>query len=305
MSAVQVLLATYNGGAYLAQQLDSILAQQCVELSILLRDDGSTDNTLAIVADYQQRYPQQLQLLRDEHPAAGAAANFLHLLAAESTADYVAFCDQDDVWLPDRLLVAVQALQAIKADVPALYFSAYLTGNAQLEPVGRSLLFQRPPGFGNALVQNIVIGATTVINRPLWQMLREPGLDAREMIMHDWWAYLLASAFGRVIYDPEPRIIYRQHVANVIGTGQGLNKRWRRLQGFFNGSDAGRAGRQARYFWQRHGQQLSAAQQQLLQDVYLSGSGLKALRCLLTRQVYGMRGRDDLVLALRLLLGRH
>jgi len=305
MTTVQVLLATYNGGAYLAQQLDSIFAQQGVSLSVLVRDDGSTDNTLAIIDDYSRRYPGQLRLLRDEVAPAGAAANFLRLLAAEPAADYAAFCDQDDCWLPDRLQVAVSALQQVEAGIPALYFSGYLIGNDQLEPVGRSLLFLRPPGFGNALVQNIVIGATTVINRRLWDCLREPGLDARRMIMHDWWAYLLASAFGRVIYDPEPRIIYRQHAANVVGTGQGLAKRWRRLSGFFSGADRGRVTRQALYFRERHGGQLTAEQLGLLDDLYGPGFGLGALRRLLARQVYGMRGRDDLILALRLSLHRH
>jgi glycosyltransferase involved in cell wall biosynthesis len=304
MVRIDVLLASYNGASYLAAQLDSLLAQEAVNLRVLIRDDGSRDDTLAIIADYVARFPQQIVPVRDSHAGAGAAANFLRLLALPSDADFFAFCDQDDIWLPQKLQRAVSALMPLAA-TPALFVSGFMTADSELRPLGRSLQFRRPPGFGNAIVQNIVIGAATVINRPLWQLIHRQPLDASRMVMHDWWIYLLATAFGRVIYEPEPLIIYRQHGANVVGTGQSLAQRWRRLGGFFSGKDRDKVSRQARYFLEVFGDELADPQRRLIEDVYQPGHGVLALWRLLRRDVYGMRGRDDLVLAVRLLLGRH
>ena len=136
---------------------------------------------------------------------------------ASPSADYYAFCDQDDIWEKDKISRAIGSLASFPQAIPSLYCSRCLLVDEDLNIIGRSPIPKRGPSFENALVQNIASGCTVVINKAARQLLmREIPRISR---MHDWWMYLVIAAFGKVIYDPEPRILYRQHSSNVIGTG--------------------------------------------------------------------------------------
>lgn len=231
---VDVLLATYNGAAWLRPQLDSLLQQVGVDFHIYIRDDGSSDATPALLAEYATRHPDSISLVHKEEAdkSRGGTANFLKLLARHSDAEYFAFCDQDDVWPVDRLQVAVAALSALHG--PRLYCGAVTYVDADLNVLGNSS-HAVMPGLHNALVENIAQGCTMVFDAGLRRLVAER-IPTRAAI-HDWWMYLVATAFGHVIYDPVPRLLYRQHGANEVGGNFSL---WQKLRKNFRRYMTGR-----------------------------------------------------------------
>lgn len=223
-------MAVWNGARFLPEQLESLQRQAGgAPLALYWRDDGSEDGSPALIADWARR--QGAEARRVETPAGrlGAARGFLALLAAApEEAGFYAFCDQDDVWLPDKTARAVAALAAVPPGMPALYCARQILVDQGLQPIGRSPLPRRPPGFGNAIVQNIATGCTSVLNPAARRLLlAAPPLPPGSM--HDWWAYILVTgAGGRVIFDPEPALLYRQHAANTLGADPPVLARLRR-----------------------------------------------------------------------------
>ncbi len=249
-SRVHILLALYNGAAHLDAQLQSLADQTHRAWDLTVGDDGSTDAGPGIVRRFADRMaPLGNRVTLTEGPRRGdPTANFLTLIAGlPEDGCWAALCDQDDVWLPERLARGLVALDPLPRDRPALYCSAtWITGD-RLENRRLSMRTQRPPGFRNALVQNIAAGNTILLNpaavalarRTAHQAAAVPGLAA-----HDWWLYLLISgAGGSVIRDPAPTLLYRQHGRNQVGANDSWKARMLRigllLSGRFSAWNAG------------------------------------------------------------------
>ncbi len=218
---LQILMSVYNGSLYLKRQLESIAAQDLADKSLFIRDDGSTDTSLQILEHFQKQYSWVSYHCGGN---VGVQKSFFSLIReSDYTADYTAFSDQDDEWLPQKLTRAVSCLEWLKRcagnDVPLLYCGAQQMAGQDLEPVPVTVeRIVHTPDFGNALVQNICTGCTAVANRALMEILREhPPNQMEHIIMHDWWLYLTASCFGKVYYDKTPYILYRQHGENAFG----------------------------------------------------------------------------------------
>jgi glycosyltransferase involved in cell wall biosynthesis len=227
---VAILLSTYNGEDFLAEQLDSLVQQTHTNWSIYASDDGSSDTTLNILQSYRERIGiDRLYILKG--PQLGFAANFLSMLRRkEIQASYFAFCDQDDIWAPDRLEVGIRWMQQLPAERPMLYCSRTLLIDAQGTPIGASPLFGKPPCFENALVQSIAGGNTMLLNGAARDLLKQTTLDT-QIISHDWWAYILVSGCGGAVnYNKEPTIHYRQHGKNIIGSNSGFQDRLLRFR---------------------------------------------------------------------------
>jgi glycosyltransferase involved in cell wall biosynthesis len=227
---VTILLALYNGGATLAEQLASLASQTHANWRLIVSDDGSQDTSLATLARFAADLPApQVRLMMG--PARGSAWNFRHMIGAlTDRVDHVAFCDQDDVWLPDKLARAVAALARCPADLPALYCSRTVICDAALTGRRPSRLPSRPPAFRNALVQNIAGGNTIVLNPAAARLARQAHRDAGPVVEHDWWLYqVVTGAGGTVVYDPTPSVLYRQHGGNQIGANDTLGACARRL----------------------------------------------------------------------------
>jgi glycosyltransferase involved in cell wall biosynthesis len=225
-----VLLATYNGGRYLEEQLASIAAQSIAHVDLLVSDDGSADDTLARLEAWRATWTRGTFTVVSG-PRQGFAENFRSLIlrAAPPRSSFVAFSDQDDVWDADKLAAAVAVLAAQPADRPALYGSRSRLIDEEGQPFGQSPLFPHPPAFRNAIVQSLAGGNTMVFNGAGFALLRE---SARRtgFLMHDWWSYLIVSGAGGVVhYDRTPHIGYRQHRGNAIGGGIGLLDRPKRM----------------------------------------------------------------------------
>jgi glycosyltransferase involved in cell wall biosynthesis len=219
---VVVLMSTWQGERFIEEQLLSILGQLPPDGRVIVRDDGSTDGVVQRIRDIGD---SRVSVTCGEN--LGFARSFFSLLAAAPLdADVFMLSDQDDVWLPGKIARAVDGLARLNGR-PGLYFSRLQLVDEELRPMGLSSCWPRQPSFRNALVENIAIGNTCAMNRAGLLLARETG-DLRLVHFHDWWLYLVISALGEVVADPEPTILYRQHSTNAVGAGQG----WRRyLQG--------------------------------------------------------------------------
>lgn len=230
---VTVLLALYNGAAFIQQQLDSI-AEQGQGWRLIVSDDGSTDAGPDIVARFAEEHPGQVQFARG--PGQGAAANFMAMLRGlPDDGSYAALADQDDVWLPGKLARALDQLATVPEDQPGLYCSRVVICDAALNRLSESRpVF--PPSFRHALVQNLVQGNTVVLNPAAIALARQAAQLTPPVVMHDWWLYqLLTGVGGRVIQDAEPSVLYRQHGANVVGANGGLSARLASFQRMLTG----------------------------------------------------------------------
>jgi glycosyltransferase involved in cell wall biosynthesis len=232
---VTVLMATYNGAAFLDEQLRSIAGQQGVgRVDLYVSDDGSTDDTLARLADWAARWDRgTFQVVRG--PGQGFAENFRSLAASVPVPEgYVAFSDQDDVWHPDKLEAAIRLLGPLGVR-PAVYLSRTRLVDISGAHLGESPLFARPPAFRNAIVQSIGGGNTIVLDRPGFALFAE-SCRRTGFVSHDWWAYMLVTgAGGTACYDPVPHIDYRQHGSNLVGANTGWPARLDRLKRLLGG----------------------------------------------------------------------
>ena len=226
---VAILLCTFNGARFLTEQLNSLEAQIYEDWYLVVSDDGSSDGTLEILLEFQERWPAGKMVLR-QGPKRGFCENFLSLGCDPSIrADYFAFCDQDDVWLATKLQVAVDYFDDKgQVNLPRVYCgrTAYVKEN--LKPCGTSPLFVFTRNFRNALVQSIAGGNTMVFNHAAKSLLEQAG---RVLVpCHDWWIYLLVTgAGGEVFYDPKPQLLYRQHRHAVIGGNDSVYSRIERI----------------------------------------------------------------------------
>ena len=206
---VQILMSTYNGEKYLREQIDSLLNQDYPNVEILIRDDGSKDDTKNILFEYQKKYKNIFVYYGDN---VGVTDSFFDLLK-KSDADYVAFCDQDDVWLKEKISRGVMSLE--KENEPTMYCSMKILVDSQLNELGISPEKIPVPSFENALVESICTGCTCMMNKMLIDNIKSH--IPVHAIIHDWWIYLVATYLGKVIYDEEAYILYRQHDNNTIG----------------------------------------------------------------------------------------
>lgn len=209
---VVVLLSTYNGAAYLEAQLESLRVQQGVSVRLHARDDGSTDGTCAILRRYQAVWPDLIDM--EAGPNLRAAASFLRLLHTAPQAEYYAFCDQDDIWQPDKLARAIAALE--DHSEPALYCSTMTLVDQDL----KVLTISAPYGdlsLRHLLFENVATGCTMVFNAAARKLIDSLDPSPGAILMHDWWCALVITALGTVRYDARPTVLYRQHGGNVVG----------------------------------------------------------------------------------------
>lgn len=220
---IAILLASYNGEKYIAEQIESLLKQTETGWELFVHDDGSTDNTLEILRRYEARHPDRIHIL-DGPPCGGAKDNFLRMLR-DVRAPYVMFCDQDDIWLPEKVELTLREMKRLEAkhgaDKPLLVFTDLCVTDERLHPIAARLsAYQKLDPWRtkvkNLMIQNVITGCTVMINRALAKLATKPDSTAG-IIMHDWWCALIAAAFGAVSYVDRALVLYRQHGGNSVG----------------------------------------------------------------------------------------
>lgn len=223
LAVIDILLATYNGEKYIAEQIASLRAQTFVDWRLLISDDGSTDGTLEIVRELQLA-DSRIELLPEHEPCGSSTGNFLYLLK-QSAAPYVMFCDQDDVWLPEKIEHTYAKMCEVEAGfnvgLPAAVYSDATCVDENLEVIAPShigTLNFDAQGFTlyRALVDNVCQGSTMLMNRALVERVLALPVPA-EFPQHDYWAAAIALAEGELTYLDEQTLLYRQHANNDVG----------------------------------------------------------------------------------------
>lgn len=219
---IDILMAVYNGEKYLAEQIESILAQTETDWRLFICDDCSADSSYDIACGYAEKFPEKITALRSDAPSGSAKANFMKMLSlAES--EYIMFSDQDDYWLPHKIRLTAERM----TETEKAYPDAPIAVHTQLEIADEALntlhgsfthyqgLDPSYKSLNRLLTQNNVTGCTLMINRRLLEFIKDIPPD--DMLMHDWWIALAASAFGRIEFVDTPTIRYRQHGENQLG----------------------------------------------------------------------------------------
>lgn len=276
MNRIDILLATYNGAAFLEAQLESIAAQTHEDWRLIARDDGSTDRTPEILSAFQVRHAGRVEILADGDGNLGLVQNFSRLLE-NSDAPYAAFCDQDDVWIPEKLELCLAKMceleRAHGAETPLLVFTDLEVVDEDLNVIDRSfwhyanLRPDRCNSLNRLLLQNVVTGCTALMNR----CLVETAIPIpAESVVHDWWVTLIAAGCGRVSFLACPTVHYRQHGRNIIGARSLALKALPKLVKQFladyhsNRSQMRSRFEQGQIFLERYGTALSEEKQQML-----------------------------------------
>jgi len=220
---IAIIMTAYNGADYLPQQLSSILEQTYRDWRLFIRDDNSSDNTLNIIEEYANRHTEKIKMIEGERRNVGIPQSFL-LLLNNVQSDYIMFCDQDDVWLPDKIQNTFNKMREIEdrygENTPALIHTDLAVVAEDLRVLSDSfwdyqhLNPEKGKTLNRLLVQNVITGCTVMINKALKSKIH---FFPEQAIMHDWWTALVAAAFGKIDYVPMPTILYRQHDESFVG----------------------------------------------------------------------------------------
>lgn len=223
---VNILMSTYNGQQFLAEQIRSIQEQSYTDWTLFIRDDGSSDNTKEILKDFERQDSRIHLIDSDKSDNLGVIKSF-HKLVNHDRADYYFFSDQDDVWLPNKLELSLKEAQNYLADFPLMVYMDLKVVNQDLEIMTESMVKSQSHHANTELVQelteNTVTGGVAMINHALAEMWQETD----DILMHDWYLALLASAFGNLVFIDQPGELYRQHSDNVLGA-RTLSKRFKK-----------------------------------------------------------------------------
>ena len=300
---INILLSTYDASKFLSAQYDSLLAQTIRDTSIFVRDDGSTDNTVEILKDIAS-HNSCVKFVKGEN--IGVINSFFTLLKNCSDTEYYSFCDQDDVWFPDKIERAISSLTKIDSQTPALYFSRLEYVEANLNHIGYSDIPQYDIAFENALVENIATGCSIVMNKSARDLIIS--YLPEKCVMHDWWCLLVVTAFGEIIYDPKPGVKYRLHNNNVVGVPvspvQDFNRRIKRFTRAYDPDAWVYA--QAKEFQALYHNILPQEKTKTLQRFIDSRrSWVSRFKYAITPDVYRQRWLDNLILKLLIVFNRY
>ncbi len=226
---VCILLSTYNGERFIAEQLDSLLHQTYPNIHIHIRDDGSTDDTVKIIKSYGKVHNN---IFITEGENCGIVHSFIKILKdTNNPSGLYAFCDQDDIWLSHKAEVAVSAIMDSQTPSKTLYCTRLEYTDQDMGHLGYSRI-PKQIGFNNAIVENIAVGCTSVFGEDIKRLVLQA--DPNTMMMHDWWTYLAAASFGEVVFDSRTSIKYRQHGNSATPWEPGLKKIKARAYGLVN-----------------------------------------------------------------------
>jgi len=226
---VGILMATYNGENFVADQIESILEQTYKNWILIIHDDGSNDKTIDIVKEYKNKYHKNMILIDDGIRCGGAKENFNHLLRIAHDRydfDYIMFSDQDDIWFPFKVKTTLDRMIDVEdkhANKPVCVYTDLMIVDEYLTIISNSFWdYQKIYPYNNTLnrliTQNVVTGCTIMLNKIAVKLVYEIPIEA---VLHDWWIALVISAFGELYPLHEATLLYRQHRCNVAGA-----KKW-------------------------------------------------------------------------------
>lgn len=219
-----ILLSTYNGEKYLREQLDSLFAQTNNDFKVLIRDDCSNDKTFKIIEEYKNIYSDKIQIIDNKGINLGSSRSFFELLR-HSSSEFVFFCDQDDIWITDKLNLLMRFYNENRFcfDKPVLIHTAATVVDKHLNILKEQTVFfnKNKCGMEHSLIwqifQNDVTGCTVMINSAMRDIVNNIDFLQCEIIQHDWFLALIAYLSNAKFYLPVETVKYRQHEGNVVG----------------------------------------------------------------------------------------
>lgn len=304
-----VLMSTYNGEKYLKEQIESVLGQDIekklgIKIRLFVRDDGSADGTQGILEEYRKDGKLEWAAGRNM----GAANSFWELLVSAPESEYYAFCDQDDIWFTDKLSRSVERLQREREGIPLACGSFFLPVDADLSPIRRKEGRETPTDFGRLLIYGGVLGCTLVWNRRAQKLLRCYGRRRGGRSIgdwHDWTVQKIVSLAGKMLYDENPSLYYRQHGGNTLGwQTSGFWDSITRARRFLTTSFRCRS-REAQVLWEAYGKCLpegSGKRRQLEEVAFYRKDAARRLRFFMDRS-FRIRPAEDFFLKLLIILG--
>ncbi len=272
MSTVAIVMATYNGEKYVGEQIDSILASSYQDFELFIYDDGSQDNTLSILRTYEEQIPSKVHVFQNQKNL-GLVLNFMEALT-KTTMDYVMFCDQDDVWKPNKIGITLKRIRTMEAqygkDKPYAVFTDAAIVNQDLQETHPSFFVSNHlnpcrTDLPHLLMENKLIGCTVMVNGALRKILQGNRLPQNAKY-HDWWVALIASSFGKIGFVKESTLMYRQHGGNIVGGADFHSYVKNRIETLHQQREAIRSlEKQAEEFLLLYGEQLSAEKRMIIQ----------------------------------------
>lgn len=288
-----VLMSTYNGEKYIREQFDSLLRQTFKPDLIYIRDDGSKDDTVAILEEYASEY-SFIKYYSGKNK--GPAKSFWELICNCPKADYYALCDQDDVWFEDKLETAVSELQKEDQKIPLLYCSKYSLTDGNLVPINSNVSdLYNFSDFPHSLLYHTAPGCTFVFNDSARRKIVKYDLEKEYYLIHDAIIHKVIAMFGKVILDNDSHMYYRQHGNNEIGMDANKTKVFfGRVKRFLNGKIRGYRSNTARSLLNVYGKEIDEEKRELLNIVanYMNDKDLK--RELMNRDCFKSHTVNDL-----------
>lgn len=231
---IAIILCTKNGAKFIREQLESLLKQSISDYDLYINDDCSTDSTFRIAKTFEKEWPSKNFYLTNIHYGSASDNFFGTLKKAGKEYDYYFFCDQDDIWSPNKIEVSIKSLKKFYK-VPALFCGRTKLISAKGENLGKSPKFKRAPSIRNAIIQSIAGGNTMCFNKKVFKILDR--LNCKGAPSHDWLLYQIVCAhYGKVIYKDTPLVMYRQHNKNLIGSNSSILSKIKRLISLMNGN---------------------------------------------------------------------
>ena len=217
---IDILLPLYNGGHFLRQQLDSILGQSYTDWRVLVRDDGSIDNSIDIITEYKSKYPNKFVLIEDKYGNQGTTG-CINLILRFVSSEYFMFCDQDDIWEPNKIEITIREMKRLEKRYPRMPLLVCTDAccidesNKQTNPsfYKSQKFIDTTDNVHKMLALNIVQGSTSLMNRKVKEIIYK----IPQNIYHDWWTAVNVVYYGKVSYLNVPLLRYRQHQSNVVG----------------------------------------------------------------------------------------
>ncbi len=301
---ILVMMSTYNGEKYLREQIDSILNQKTdYEVHLRIRDDGSKDGTCDVIEEYMANYPNKVEIIRGEN--LGYNGSFFSLIRGAEGYDYYSISDQDDVWLPDKLQIACDAIDNVKEDIPVLYASTSYLVLDDLVPYGTTRKKERDMAMYNTIIQNICPGHTQVMNNRLLAMLKAD-IDTSRIYVYDSWIQNVANLYGRIVFDNDSHTYYRQYEGNQLGSGVGKMGQLMTSVKRDKTDDGKKYRRQIEYFVEKN--RIALEKLDLLNELerFVSSRTMtKRLKYCLFGKTYRQRKTETLLFRIAVLLGKY
>ena len=209
------MMATYNGEKYIREQINSILNQSFKDWKLFISDDCSSDNTLSIIQDYSDRYPEKVCILNSSKKFGGAKKNFSHLFEACPRTELYMFSDQDDVWLPNKIELLVNKYDET-TEKNKLVFCDLRVVDSNLYKISdefvRGVHYSDDKSF--VLMNNYIPGCVMLFDD---ELRRNVSTIPAQCYMHDWWITMYATYFGKIVMVNDSLNVYRQHLDNTLG----------------------------------------------------------------------------------------